>query len=169
MGSVRGEGAGTATAVSPGRALPGAANCCSHSPGRLSSLMLFLGNLCSIATLSLPRTPPSPLLRERRPGKDGPPQTRVGIHQIRWGRSGPGAGGRPDPAAGEGLRAAGRAPAGGREAGGGRGRHKLLPFSLAGAEGERGTRAETGDRAKRPHNCAAGNLGAQLQGWNAGR
>lgn len=176
MGRVRGEGAGDrdrrlsaasrarkrsrqgpARRGASSRVSTAACNCCSHSPGRLSSLMLFLGNLWSIAT-PFPATNPSlALLRERRPGKDGrPPDAgrdspdplgiRRGKERVRAQ-----AGGQTQ------LRERGRGPRRAERQLVGGGRQKLLPFSPAGAEGERGTRAETGQSA------------AQPRGWQPGR
>lgn len=120
-----------------------------------------------------PSTNPSPCsrlapqFRERRAAKAGrpPPQTRVGIHQIRLGKE------RESRA-----RAGGQTPlrergCGARQAelqlaGGGRGRQKLL-LSLAG--GSRGGALDRRAQGKAPHDCAGVHRGAQLQGWNAGR
>lgn len=66
-----------------------ACTCCSHSPGQLSSLMLFFGNLCSIAK-PLPCHEPLALLSAAAQLRERRPQTRVGTHQICWGREGPG-------------------------------------------------------------------------------
>lgn len=144
----------------PSRVPTAACNGCSHSPRRLSSSILF-GNVCSIFTpfpFALLRAAPFPRGWRPRARKLG---SAASDSPKALGEEGRGAGGRARPAD-PGLRPRRGGRRRGRAAGGGPRGASSCCFSLAGAEVERWTGAETGQ-------CAGVGIGHPGPGESAGR